>query len=442
MQLTAQNSPSSTRSASRSRDIRSVRQVRTVVTVMGTRPEVIKLSPVVRELARRKLIFNHVVVATAQHRHMLDQALSAFGMRADFDLGVMEPNQSLARLTANTLLALTGVFAEIRPDAVLVQGDTTTAMTASLAAFYQGIPVGHIEAGLRSFQAKSPFPEEVNRRIVACIADMHFAPTERARLNLLGESVLEEAIVVTGNTIVDALNSFSRSGPFEDQTLGAIDFGSRRVLLVTAHRRENQGLPLLSICRALRILACRFPEIEIVYPVHRNPNIYNPVHAELANHPRIRLIPPVAYADFLRLLSRSYLVLTDSGGIQEEAPSFGKPVLILRDVTERPEMVEAGTGRVVGTDTDRIVTEAARLLNDPTEYQKMCGTHNPFGDGRAAQRIVDALEHCLTFDTDHASTRAPGPSARQSAENRPLEEGEGKGETSPWQFGQIPNPAD
>jgi UDP-N-acetylglucosamine 2-epimerase (non-hydrolysing) len=361
-----------------------------VVTIMGTRPEAIKMMPVVRELNRRHDLFDHLLVATGQHREMLDQVLAVFGQRPDIDLDLMQHNQSLGGFAARAMAALSELFTEIKPDAVLVQGDTTTVTIAALAAFYQGIRVGHVEAGLRSFDLHNPFPEEMNRKLAGSLSDMHFAPTEGARRNLLREGVPTENIFVTGNTIVDALRSIPLDGPFTDARLNEVDF-DRRVLLVTAHRRENHGLPMHAICDGLRAIIDRFDDVEIVYPVHLNPNVRQVVMQQLGGLPRVHLVEPVGYTDLLRLMRRSHFILSDSGGIQEEAPSFHKPVLVLRDTTERPEVIECGAGRLVGTDAERIVEEAALLLSNVEAYEQMSRTENPFGDGRAAERIVEVL---------------------------------------------------
>jgi UDP-N-acetylglucosamine 2-epimerase (non-hydrolysing) len=362
-----------------------------IVIIAGTRPEVIKMAPVIRELERRADRFTPTLVTTGQHREMLDQVMTGFGLKPQIDLELMEPAQSLARLTSRALVALSDLFRELHPDAVLIQGDTTTAMAAALAAFYQGICIGHVEAGLRSFNRRSPFPEEMNRRIAGCVADLHFAPTERARRHLLNEGVAAESIFVTGNTIVDALNSLALADDFDDEQLAQINFGKRRVLLVTAHRRESFGAPLRAICRALAAIVSEFDDVEIIYPVHLNPEVRTLVYAEIGNLRGIHLIAPTSYSDLLRLLRRCHFVLTDSGGIQEEAPSFHKPVLVLRDVTERQELIEANAGRLVGTDTGRILEEARRLLSDAETYAAMSRVDNPFGDGRAAIRIADIL---------------------------------------------------
>lgn len=366
-----------------------------IVTILGTRPEVIKMAPVIRALQGRPSSFDHTIVATAQHRQMLDQVLEVFEIQPDIDLGLMKENQGLAEFASRSLLALANCFSELKPDAILVQGDTTTVATAALAAFYQGVRVGHVEAGLRSFDRHQPFPEEINRRLAGCLADMHFAPTARARMNLLREGVPDESIFVTGNTIVDALKSVYFEPAFDDPRLASLNENGHRVLLVTAHRRENHGEPLRSICRALRTIAHTFEDVEIVYPVHLNPSVASVVQEELGRVDRIRLVGPVSYPDLLRLMKRCYLILSDSGGIQEEAPSFHKPVLVLRELTERPELIEANAGKIVGTDEDTIVRAASLLLNEPLEYAAMTGAENPFGDGRAAERIADILDQRL-----------------------------------------------
>jgi UDP-N-acetylglucosamine 2-epimerase (non-hydrolysing) len=362
---------------------------------MGTRPEVIKLVPVVRELDRQRETFDHTLVTTAQHRELLDQALAVFGIEPDIDLGLMQQNQSLADFASRSLSALSGLLTKLKPDAVLIQGDTTTVMMAALAAFYQGIVVGHIEAGLRSFDRRNPFPEEINRRIASCLTNLHFAPTERARQNLLREGVPEENVFVTGNTVVDALQSISIGGDFDCEEINSIHFATSRILLVTAHRRENFGQPLRSICQALKILISRFKDIEIVYPIHLNPAVNTIVQEELKGTERIHLIEPVSYQDLLRLMSRCYVILTDSGGIQEEAPSFHKPVLVLRELTERPELIDANAGIIVGTDANTIVERTGHLLTDTGAYTRMSTAGNPFGDGNAAKRIVTILAQQL-----------------------------------------------
>ncbi len=353
------------------------------------------MAPVVQVLNESKGTFRHTLVSTAQHREMLDNVLRAFRLRPDIDLRLMRPNQTLAHFASRALSTLSDLFAQLHPDAVLVQGDTTTVMVAGLAAFYNGVKVGHVEAGLRSFDRHNPFPEEINRTITGCVADLHFAPTERARANLLREGVPDERIFVTGNTIVDALQSIGLDGGFDEPALERVPFEGRRVLLVTAHRRENHGPPLLAICEALKALVKRFPDVEVVYPVHLNPNVQSTVRDLLRGVSRVHLLAPVSYADLLRLMQRCYLILTDSGGIQEEAPSFHKPVLILRSVTERPEVVEAGAGKIVGTNKGRIVGTASELLTNTAVYRKMASARSPFGDGHAAERIVQSLARAL-----------------------------------------------
>jgi len=371
-----------------------------IVTIVGTRPEVIKMAPVVLELLRRQSVFDHTLVNTSQHREMLVSAMSLFGMEPDIDLKLMEENQSLASFASRSLSSLTNLLVELKPDLILIQGDTTTVMTAALAAFYQDIRVGHVEAGLRSFNRRHPFPEEINRRFVGLLADLHFAPTERARQNLLRDGVAEDSIFVTGNTIVDALQSIPPAETFDDQSLDRIDYDRMRVLLVTAHRRENHGAPLRAICQALKQLVDQFDDIEMVFPVHLNPNVRSLVNEELSGFRRIHLIEPTSYRDLLGLMRRCYLILTDSGGIQEESVSFHKPVLVLREVTERPEVVEVGAGLVIGVDTERIVQEVSGLLNDEEQYQRMSSAENPFGDGHAAERIVKILAERLPSDND------------------------------------------
>lgn len=366
-----------------------------ILIIVGTRPEVIKMAPVMRELERRADRFAPTLITTGQHREMLDQVLKVFDLRPQIDLGLMEPAQRLARLTARALTALSELFEELQPDAVLVQGDTTTALAAAMAAFYQGVRVGHVEAGLRSFNRRSPFPEEMNRRVAACVADLHFAPTEGARCNLIGEGVTPESIFVTGNTIVDALNACPVGEVFDDDRLARVDYADRRVLLVTAHRRESFGAPLRAICRALNRIVRQCDDVEIIYPVHLNPEVRRLVEAEIGATSRIHLVAPTSYGDLLRLMRRCYFILTDSGGIQEEAPSFHKPVLVLRDVTERPELIAANAGRLVGTDTNRILVETLRLLNDASAYEAMSRADNPFGDGHAAERIARILAEQL-----------------------------------------------
>lgn len=368
-----------------------------VMIVLGTRPEAIKLAPVIRALQRRPDRVQTLVCSTGQHREMLDAALRSFDVHPDFDLQLMQPDQSLADLTARILAALDGVFREVAPDWVLVQGDTTTVMAASLAAFYRRIRIGHVEAGLRSGDLQRPFPEEANRRIADLLADLYFAPTSAARDHLLREGVRAERIVVTGNTVIDALLLTSQriNARALIERIGDLDvrdgFFDRRMILVTSHRRENFGAPFAAICRALRAIAERYPDVQIVYPVHFNPNVAGPARTLLGDMPNVALIQPVDYETMVALMQQAYLILTDSGGIQEEAPSLHKPVLVLRDVTERQEVVALGAARLVGSDFDRIVGETARLLDDAEVYRRMASVENPYGDGRASERIVEAI---------------------------------------------------
>lgn len=358
-----------------------------VLTIFGTRPEAVKLAPVIRELAGRAGVRARVCV-TAQHREMLDQVLAIFGIVPDHDLALMRPGQALPDLTARVLTGVSGVLAAERPDVVLVQGDTTTAMAGALAAFYARVPVGHVEAGLRSYDRYSPYPEEINRRIVGTMATWHFAPTARAAEALRREGVPEASIHVTGNTVVDALlATLEATAPPQ----WPFPRNGRRLLLVTAHRRENFGAPLEGIFGALRALVDRNPDVELAYPVHLNPQVQEPARRILGDHERIHLLPPQDYASFVHLMARSALILTDSGGIQEEAPTLGKPTLVLRRETERPEAITAGTARLVGTNPAVILAETERLLHDPAAYAAMARASNPFGDGRAARRIVDLL---------------------------------------------------
>jgi UDP-N-acetylglucosamine 2-epimerase (non-hydrolysing) len=365
-----------------------------VLSIFGTRPEAIKVAPVIDELQRAEDVVSRVCV-TGQHREMLDQVLDLFGIVPDYDLNLMQENQSLSQLSAAVLTKLEPILASVRPDWVLVQGDTTTAALAALAAFYARVKVGHIEAGLRSHDKWRPFPEEINRRVAGVVADFHFAPTEAARQNLLCEGVPESQVVVTGNTVIDALR-WVQALPWEPSTLGEagrdVLAPGVRIITVTAHRRENFGEPLVRVCAALRKLAERYGDsIRLFYPVHRNPNIWGPVHQLLEGIPNIILSDPLEYLSLVHLMKRSYVVLTDSGGIQEEAPSLGVPALVLREVTERPEAVASGNILLVGTDPDRIVSEVVRLLDNPREHRRMAHAVNPYGDGHAAERITRAL---------------------------------------------------
>jgi UDP-N-acetylglucosamine 2-epimerase (non-hydrolysing) len=353
-----------------------------VLFVFGTRPEAIKLAPVVRCL-KDDVRFEARVAVTAQHREMLDQVLQAFSIAPDYDLNVMQPGQTLAQSASRILAALEPVLDEERPDCVIVQGDTTTTFCGALAAFYKTIPVAHVEAGLRTGDMRQPFPEEMNRVLTSRLATLHFAATEGAAANLRREGVDEENIFVTGNTGIDAVLAVRDSLP-------AVEAAGKKVILVTAHRRESFGPGFVNICRALRRLAER-GDVEIVYPVHPNPKVREVVHAELREVANIRLIEPLEYVAFVDQMRRAHILLTDSGGVQEEGPSLAKPVLVMREKTERPEAVEAGTALLVGTDEERIVAETARLLDDPEEYARRARIHNPYGDGHASARIRDAL---------------------------------------------------
>jgi len=363
-----------------------------VLSVVGTRPEAIKMAPVIKELGRYPDQVRSVVCATAQHREMLDQVLALFGIVPDYDLNLMQPGQTLSALTARVLTGLDRVVARERPDWLLVQGDTTTVMVGALVAYYHRVRVGHVEAGLRTGDKFQPFPEEINRRIADVLSDLHFAPTQANRRNLLREGVDEGSILVTGNTVIDALLSIVARARHRVRREWEPRLDGRRLLLVTAHRRENFGRPLEEICRALAQIAREYgPDVHILYPVHFNPNVWEPVHAALGQVPSIILTPPLDYETFVGLVDRAYLVLTDSGGLQEEAPGLGKPVLVLREVTERPEAVLAGTVKVIGTSCRRIVEETALLLDDAEAYRQMAQAVNPYGDGKASQRIVAAL---------------------------------------------------
>jgi len=378
-----------------------------ILSIFGTRPEAIKMAPVIKELERHPERFSSRVCVTAQHREMLDQVLVLFGIMPDYDLDIMRPGQDLFDITCNVLQGLKRVLEEERPDIVLVHGDTTTTMAASLAAYYLRIPIGHVEAGLRTHNKFAPFPEEINRHVTGVLSDLHFAPTFWARENLLREGVDSAAIHITGNTVIDALLAVVEKVRQPEYTAEIVAYlrtclpansatltsQSSRVILVTGHRRENFGTGFENICLGLSDIAEAYPSVEIVYPVHLNPNVQEPVKRILGtgNLKNVHLIEPVDYLPFVWLMDRSHLIITDSGGVQEEAPSLGKPVLVLRETTERPEAVEAGTVRLVGTNRDRIVTETRRLLEDAEAYKSMSMAHNPYGVGNAAKLIANAL---------------------------------------------------
>lgn len=362
-----------------------------VLSIFGTRPEAVKMAPVVKALQAAPGV-ESLVCVTAQHRQMLDQVLELFAIRPDVDLDLMHPDQSLAQLTAEIFTHLDPVLADLRPDWILIQGDTTTVMAAALLGFYHHIRIGHVEAGLRTHDKWQPFPEEINRRVAGVVADLHFAPTQLSRHNLLNEGIPDRQIVVTGNPGIDALQMIAAFPPPPQVQELLHHWGGRELVLVTAHRRENFGKPLEDICFAVRSLAEEYAGcLQLVWPVHLNPNVQEPVHRLLGGVPNITLLPPLDYLPLVHLLLRACLVLTDSGGIQEEAAGLHIPTLVLRQVTERPEGVEVGLLRLVGTDPQRILADARRLLDDPAAYQAMAGVPNPFGDGQAAGRIVRAL---------------------------------------------------
>jgi UDP-N-acetylglucosamine 2-epimerase (non-hydrolysing) len=374
-----------------------------IAVVVGTRPEAIKLAPVVQALRARPHLFAVRLIASSQHRELLAQALAEFDLVADRDLDLMEPSQSLGRFAARCLDGMTRAFVMEQPDAVLVQGDTTTVVSAAMAAAYLGIPVGHVEAGLRSHDIANPFPEELNRKMATAVASLHFAPTPLAMRNLLDEGVPADRVLMTGNTIVDAVHAMDLRAAACPEVA---DLDPQQTIALTTHRRENHGAPLARICEAVRQLVRERPSLRVAFPVHPNPQVGAVVRGALGDIPQVRLLPPLAYRPMLSLLSRSHLILTDSGGIQEEAPSLGKPVLILREVTERPEVVASGAGRLVGTDTDAIVSAVRSLLDHPAEYARMASATNPFGDGEASSRIADALE-ALLFRATRTPSRVP-----------------------------------
>ncbi|MCS3194644.1 non-hydrolyzing UDP-N-acetylglucosamine 2-epimerase [Bacteroides thetaiotaomicron] len=373
-----------------------------ILLVFGTRPEAIKMAPLVKALQKDTEHFETRVCVTAQHRQMLDQVLEVFGITPEYDLNIMAPNQDLYDITAKVLLGLREVLKDFRPDTVLVHGDTTTSMAASLAAFYMQIPVGHVEAGLRTYNMLSPWPEEMNRQVTDRICTYYFAPTEQSRANLLQENIDAKKIFITGNTVIDALlmavDIISTTAGVKEKMAKELQekgytVGDREYILVTGHRRENFGDGFLHICKAIKELAALHPEMDIVYPVHLNPNVQKPVYELLSGLSNVYLISPLDYLPFIYAMQHSTLLLTDSGGVQEEAPSLGKPVLVMRDTTERPEAVEAGTVKLVGTDAEAIVSNVTALLLDKEMYKRMSETHNPYGDGQACERIIAALRY-------------------------------------------------
>ena len=371
-----------------------------ILLVFGTRPEAIKMAPLVKALQKDTEHFETRVCVTAQHRQMLDQVLEVFGITPEYDLNIMAPNQDLYDMTAKVLLGLREVLKDFRPDTVLVHGDTTTSMAASLAAFYMQIPVGHVEAGLRTYNMLSPWPEEMNRQVTDRICTYYFAPTEQSKVNLLQENIDAKKIFITGNTVIDALlmavDIISTTAGVKEKMAKELQekgytVGDREYILVTGHRRENFGDGFLHICKAIKELAALHPEMDIVYPVHLNPNVQKPVYELLSGLSNVYLISPLDYLPFIYAMQHSTLLLTDSGGVQEEAPSLGKPVLVMRDTTERPEAVEAGTVKLVGTNAEAIVSNVTALLLDKEMYKRMSETHNPYGDGQACERIIAAL---------------------------------------------------
>ncbi|MDY0195245.1 MAG: UDP-N-acetylglucosamine 2-epimerase (non-hydrolyzing) [Sulfurovaceae bacterium] len=378
---------------------------RRILIVFGTRPEAIKMAPLVKEFQKYPQTFETKVCVTAQHREMLDQVLELFEITPDYDLNIMKPGQDLYDITSNVLLGMKPVLSDFKPDIVFVHGDTTTTMAVSLAAFYQQIKVAHVEAGLRTNNIYSPWPEEANRQIAGVLANYHFAPTETSRENLLKENKNKEDIIVTGNTVIDALflalDKIKSNQELEHETVSSIEqaidnsafsIQHSKFILVTGHRRENFGQGFINICEALAEIAATNPDIDIVYPVHLNPNVQKPVHDILSNVPNIYLIEPLGYEPFVYLMSRSYMIITDSGGVQEEAPSLGKPVLVMRDTTERPEALIAGTVELVGTDKEKIVKSTQELIDNAESYKRMSHASNPYGDGHACEKIIEFLK--------------------------------------------------
>lgn len=369
-----------------------------VMTIFGTRPEAIKMAPLVLELERQSERFESIVTVTAQHRQMLDQVLDIFQIKPDYDLDVMKDRQTLADITANVLIGLESVMKEAKPDIVLVHGDTTTTFAAGISAFYNQIKVGHVEAGLRTWNKYSPFPEEMNRQVTDVLADMYFAPTVESEANLLQENHPADKIFITGNTAIDALQETVKE-EYQHEVLTKIAEGNRLVLM-TMHRRENQGVPMERVFHAIRQVVDKHEDVEVVYPVHLNPVVQEAADRILGNHSRIHLIAPLDVIDFHNLASRSYMIMSDSGGVQEEAPSLGVPVLVLRDTTERPEGVAAGTLRLVGTETDAVLEAMTELLEDSSAHKKMAEASNPYGDGLASKRILDAIAYEFGLSTE------------------------------------------
>jgi len=368
-----------------------------IITIFGTRPEAIKMAPLVKELEKREGIESKICV-TAQHREMLDQVLELFDIKPDFDLNIMKTKQSLTGITNRILEGLETIFKEEKPDMILVHGDTTTTFSSALAAYYQQIKVGHVEAGLRTFDKYFPFPEEMNRKLTGAIADLHFSPTKGAKNNLLREGIDESSIYITGNTVIDAmLHTVEDDYVFENEELNKIDFKNKKVIMITAHRRENWGEGISNICEALNQIVNENKDVELVYLVHLNPIVKDMVYEKLGNKERIHLLNPLDTKETHNLMNKCFMVMTDSGGLQEEAPHLGKPVLVLRDVTERPEAVEYGTVKLVGTNKEKIIDEANILINSKEAYEKMSKAVNPYGDGKASERICDAIMKYLNL---------------------------------------------
>ena len=358
-----------------------------VMTIFGTRPEAIKMAPLVKELEKRKEI-ESIVCVTAQHREMLDQVLKVFDIKPDYDLNIMKQGQTLSEITFRVLLGLEEVIKEVKPNIILVHGDTTTTFAGALAAFYNNVDIGHVEAGLRTWNKYSPFPEEMNRQMVDCMTDMYFAPTEVSKNNLLIQGINEDKIYITGNTAIDAMN-YTVNDNYYNEIFNWV--GEDKLILLTAHRRENLGEPMKNIFNAVKRLVIEVPNIKVVYPIHLNPNIRKIADEVIGNNDKIKIIEPLEVIDFHNFINKSYLILTDSGGIQEEAPSLGKPVLVLRDTTERPEGIKAGTLKLIGTDEKKVYKEIKKLLVDKSEYEKMSRANNPYGDGFASKKIVDEI---------------------------------------------------
>lgn len=372
-----------------------------IISIFGTRPEAIKMAPLVKKLNQNEIIESKICV-TGQHRQMLDQVLNLFDIKPDFDLNIMKNNQTLTTITTKVIEELDKIFLQEKPDMVLVHGDTTTTFAAALAAFYKKIPVGHVEAGLRTYDKYFPFPEEMNRKLTGAIADLHFAPTERAKKNLLREGISANNIFVTGNTVIDAMNDTIENGyRFINDELNSIDYDKRKVIMVTAHRRENWGNGIENICVALRRIVEENEDVELVYLVHLNPIVKNIVYRNLNGIRRVHLLSPLDTKETHNLMNKCFMVMTDSGGIQEEAPHLGKPVLVLRNTTERPEAVDAGTVKLVGTDTNKIIKETYSIMKNRDEYEKMSRAINPYGDGKASDRIVECILHYFGIYKDN-----------------------------------------